>query len=867
MSSNGALLYPLFDQFVVVSIVPTKDENANIPSYEPSVSALYPPHTAPNPNVALFCFPEDIDDITFGAITKGMASQMPTSAASVTKASINNEKPGGGFFFVLTDGEGRQQFGFTRRITLGAGDAAVPHCMCVLSHWQWQTTFAQLLEIIESKIRKTLYMSRSESNLFTPDLMAGVYSILTELETYGLPLPGESVMLDKQYMLTRPKEDDTTKGHSETTDEAIYPLLECMTPPKIVSLFLALLCERRVIAVSSSLSRISRCLAAALAMLKPFLWQHIFIPVLPRPLLDYCCAPMPFLMGLHASLMLPLQMLPINETVFVDLDRDQVGILKEDTDILPSSMTQPIRVALESALAVTAGKGAPNKRIIIDAVRNFFVNLLGPYRRFFLQGQDDKIDWDRNGFIAAQPRNVRPFLQVFCASQMFERFLAEREDYYTQAISGPGPFDRALSQWEAAHPVSGTHSSGSIKDLASSKIASLKEKVQEGKKIIKDKVERNTPIMRSTSAPAPQTDSILDHHQHHPINNTTPTMQATATTTTTTPATSAAPPHGVHKKPLPAPPTTHKAPPSKPLPPPPPKRSATDPGALIDWDSPLEPVVSTFQLHQQHHNQLHQSQQQHQQQQQHNHHTPLQHQLTPPPSQNPFATTAVPATIAQSSLRQPNPFFDDVSPSMLPPPILPPPPATSNSVSKSSSVSRHSPQNAHHLNSSFSVPASRLSQQFNVIPNNQQPNAHIPSPAAPPPYFNPFFEPSPQTSASNNPGTVPQNAGTVPQSGTVPQNMPYDSAMTNPVASPRSDYSSFTFAGPDLSFDFAASVTLSPTENVPTVPRTVPTFSAGPTAPQSDWFEGWDPAPQQSPPHPAQGSLSILFQNLYETTK
>ena len=31
--------------------------------------------------------------------------------------------------------------------------------------------------------------------------------------------------------------------------------------------------------------------------------QHIFCPIMPPSLMDYCCAPMPFLMGVHESLM------------------------------------------------------------------------------------------------------------------------------------------------------------------------------------------------------------------------------------------------------------------------------------------------------------------------------------------------------------------------------------------------------------------------------------------------------------------------------------------------------------------------------------------------------------------------------------
>lgn len=103
--------------------------------------------------------------------------------------------------------------------------------------------------------------------------------------------------------------------------------------------------------ISSKLDKISSCVQAAVAALQPFAWHHIFIPVLPKQLLDYCSAPMPFIVGLHKSLMLPLQKMPLNEVVFVDLDGDQVSSCPEDVAALPPTIIGPLRVVLEAATA------------------------------------------------------------------------------------------------------------------------------------------------------------------------------------------------------------------------------------------------------------------------------------------------------------------------------------------------------------------------------------------------------------------------------------------------------------------------------------------------------------------------------------
>ena len=72
------------------------------------------------------------------------------------------------------------------------------------------------------------------------------------------------------------------------------------------------------------LGRVAGCVAA----LQPFTWQHIFVPLLPAKMLSYVCAPYPFLIGVHASLLpqllAPDSEYPMNEALVVDLDKGAV---------------------------------------------------------------------------------------------------------------------------------------------------------------------------------------------------------------------------------------------------------------------------------------------------------------------------------------------------------------------------------------------------------------------------------------------------------------------------------------------------------------------------------------------------------------
>ena len=68
-------------------------------------------------------------------------------------------------------------------------------------------------------------------------------------------------------------------------------------------MFAALLNERRIVITSKKLSRLTSCIQAANSLLYPMSWQHIYIPVLPKHLIEYLSAPMPYLIGVPAPVM------------------------------------------------------------------------------------------------------------------------------------------------------------------------------------------------------------------------------------------------------------------------------------------------------------------------------------------------------------------------------------------------------------------------------------------------------------------------------------------------------------------------------------------------------------------------------------
>ena len=81
------------------------------------------------------------------------------------------------FFFVLTDSDGKQQFGFTKRIFSGTG---LPQSICMLTHRAWTRLFARILDAAESRLRVS---------------WSSLQSFLSTLYNTKLPAPGMFALL------------------------------------------------------------------------------------------------------------------------------------------------------------------------------------------------------------------------------------------------------------------------------------------------------------------------------------------------------------------------------------------------------------------------------------------------------------------------------------------------------------------------------------------------------------------------------------------------------------------------------------------------------------------------------------------------
>uniref|UniRef100_A0A8D0TU72 UDENN domain-containing protein n=1 Tax=Sus scrofa TaxID=9823 RepID=A0A8D0TU72_PIG len=275
--------------------------------------------------VPKFCFPFDVE------------REPPSSAVQH-------------FTFALTDLTGTRRFGFCR---LRAGAHS---CLCILSHLPWFEVFYKLLNTVGdllaqdqvSEVEELLLNLLQQPLPGTPGLELGSEVTTSRAHAIPPPAPGKSKPLS---CFVAP---DSGRLPSIPENRNLTELVVAVTDENIVGLFAALLAERRVLLISSKLSTLTSCVHASCALLYPMHWEHVLIPTLPPHLLDYCCAPMPYLIGVHASLAERVREKGLEDVVMMNVDSNTLETPFDDVQALPPD-GQPVTFDEKAFLAQKPG--------------------------------------------------------------------------------------------------------------------------------------------------------------------------------------------------------------------------------------------------------------------------------------------------------------------------------------------------------------------------------------------------------------------------------------------------------------------------------------------------------------------------------
>ncbi|TKS69012.1 DENN domain-containing protein 1B [Collichthys lucidus] len=313
-----------------------------------------------------FCFPYDIQRVRDGVVVQH-------------------------FTFVLTDLEGCQRFGFCRLTN------STHTCLCILSYLPWFEVFYKLLNNLAD------YLTKGQTN----ELKA----LLAALYKQPIPLAAGSVTLQMIPYFIAP---DPRSLPSIPENRNLTELIVAVDVGNLLQLYASMLFERRILIFASKLSTLTSCVHALSAVLYPMYWQHIFIPVLPPHLLDYCCAPMPYLIGVHTSLSERVRSRGLEEVVILNVDTNTLETPFDDLKRIPSDVMAGLKVCLKRQ-AVSPGCGVSKAFLKAQAL------LFGGYRDALQEDKEGEMWFSEELFLDHKSSSMRQFLQSAIHLQSFKQ--------------------------------------------------------------------------------------------------------------------------------------------------------------------------------------------------------------------------------------------------------------------------------------------------------------------------------------------------------------------------------------------------------------------------------------------------------------
>lgn len=343
-----------------------------------------------------FCFPFYVDSLTVGQV-------------------------GQHFTFVLTDIDSRQRFGFCR---LSSGAKS---CFCILSYLPWFEVFYKLLNILAD------YTTKQQESQWN--------ELLETLHRLPIPDPGVSVHLSVHSYFTVP---DTRELPSIPENRNLTEYFVAVDVNNMLHLYASMLYERRILIICSKLSTLTACVHGSAAMLYPMYWQHVYIPVLPPHLLDYCCAPMPYLIGVHFSLMEKVRNMALDDVVILNVDTNTLETPFDDLQSLPNDVITSLKNRLKK-VSTTTGDGVA--RAFLKAQAAFF----GSYRNALKIEPEEPITFSEEAFVSHYRSGaMRQFLQNATQLQLFKQFIDGRLDLLNSGEGFSDVFEEEINMSEYA---------------------------------------------------------------------------------------------------------------------------------------------------------------------------------------------------------------------------------------------------------------------------------------------------------------------------------------------------------------------------------------------------------------------------------
>ncbi|XP_077674520.1 DENN domain-containing protein 5A isoform X4 [Eretmochelys imbricata] len=277
----------------------------------------------------------------------------------------------------------------------------VSKCICLITPMSFMKACKKVLEQLHQAV----------TSLQPPPLPleSYIYNIL-----YEVPLPpaGRSLKFSGVYgpiICQRPSTSELP-----LFDFPVKEVFELLGVENVVQLFTCALLEFQILLYSQHYQRLMTVAETITALMFPFQWQHVYVPILPASLLHFLDAPVPYLMGLHSNGLDDRSKLELPQELEVREETSSNKDLKVQCDEEEFRVYQ-LNIQIREAFA------------------NRFTQMFADYEVFVIQPSQDKESWftnreqmqnfDKASFLSDQPEPYLPFLSRFLETQMFASFI------------------------------------------------------------------------------------------------------------------------------------------------------------------------------------------------------------------------------------------------------------------------------------------------------------------------------------------------------------------------------------------------------------------------------------------------------------
>ena len=311
----------------------------------------------------------------------------------------------------------------------------IPCCLCLISKYPYTAELGKCLETIYRVIGTKPGLLNFEIN----DLIMYLIN--------SIPIPEKNTRIqfyipycnNPKIELQCPKLDDIS-----TMNSNFMGLFKYFSVDNIIYIFRLLLSEKKILFIHNDYTELTNITNSFISLLYPFQWIHTYIPIMSAQMLKYLETFLPFLNGIHVSLM------NLVEKVFKEGENDEseeiiLIYIKTDEIILSSNYKKnkikfskyiqnnipnlPFEKELKKELKnIESNKKQPKSDILENRLRdafiNIFVKMFHDFEKYIVNLDNDvvfnKVLFMKN--LSNKEEKNEHFYNEFIESQLFQQF-------------------------------------------------------------------------------------------------------------------------------------------------------------------------------------------------------------------------------------------------------------------------------------------------------------------------------------------------------------------------------------------------------------------------------------------------------------